>query len=204
MSWKLVTASIYLAAALPAGPRLPIPEFSISLDASPEDRFTEVLQYFKSDLQRFVAHLHGTNPVVKLLLAELVKHRGPENDELQGEIRNVAKVTGLPEADVHALQMFYEFNTIMVPIENFTGVRSNMSVKEIAGVLASPVATNLRMSVGCTGIVAMDDADGTVYHARNLDFSFSAYMQAMAFTGIFTRKGLEVFGRKPLLGTLPF
>jgi len=46
---------------------------------------------------------------------------------------------------------------------------------------------------GCTGIIATDDDDGTVYHARNLDFSFASYLQRLTYTGIFTKNGTEVF-----------
>jgi hypothetical protein len=200
MAWKLIATLICAAAAVSPSPRLPIPEFDINLDLAPEERFTEVLQHFKRPLLDFLQHLHANNPAVKLLLSEVVARRGPEVDEFQREIRNVARVTGIPEADAHALQMFYEMNTIMVPIENFTGTPHNMSVGDIASLLASFAASKVRMSVGCTGIVAMDDDDKTVYHARNLDFSFSKYMQAMAFTGIFTKNGAEVFRAQTIAG----
>jgi hypothetical protein len=175
------------------------------LDLSPDERFTEVTTHFTKPLQHFLTHLHGNNFAIKLLLGELVKRRGPENDELQGEIRNVAKIVGVPEAEVHALQMFYELNTIMVPIVNFTGFKRDMSVDEMAGLLTSMATSRLRregfpMHVGCTGIVAMDDADGTVYHARNLDFSFAKYLQALTYTGIFIKNGSEIFRAQTIAG----
>merc|ERR1712070_1119555 len=37
------------------------------------------------------------------------------------------------------------------------------------------------------------DDDGTVYHARNLDFSFAEYLQPLTYTGVFTKGGQEVF-----------
>jgi hypothetical protein len=200
MALKIATVLFAVVTALSPGPRLPIPEFDINLDVAPQERFTEVLQHFKQPLQEFVAHLHGNNRAIKFLLAEVVKRRGPENDEFQAEIRNVAKITGIPEADAHALQMFYEMNTIMVPKENFTDSAPGMSVEKMADMLASWAISKLGMHVGCTGIVAMDENDGMVYHARNLDFSFSKFMQAMAYTGVFTKNGVEIFRAQTIAG----
>ena len=45
----------------------------------------------------------------------------------------------------------------------------------------------------CTGIIARNEADGTVYHARNLDFSFAKYLQAMTYNAVFVRGGKELF-----------
>merc|ERR1719291_1020034 len=53
---------------------------------------------------------------------------------------------------------------------------------------------------GCTGIIAWDRQDSTVYHARNLDFSFAEYLQAMAYTGIFKKNGAEVFRAQTIAG----
>merc|ERR1712070_539519 len=53
---------------------------------------------------------------------------------------------------------------------------------------------------GCTGIIATSDEDGTVYHARNLDFSFAEYLQPMTYTGIFTKGGSEIFRAQTIAG----
>jgi len=42
--------------------------------------------------------------------------------------------------------------------------------------------------------------DGTVYHARNLDFSFAEYLQPMTYTGIFTKGGSEIFRAQTIAG----
>jgi hypothetical protein len=46
---------------------------------------------------------------------------------------------------------------------------------------------------GCTGIIARDENDGTVWHARNLDFSFSHWVQNLTYNARFMKKGKEVF-----------
>ena len=52
---------------------------------------------------------------------------------------------------------------------------------------------------GCTGIIA-NCQDGTVYHARNLDFSPVDVMTHLAYTGIFTKGGVEVFRSQMIAG----
>ena len=46
----------------------------------------------------------------------------------------------------------------------------------------------------------MDDFDGTVYHTRNLDFLLASYHQALAYTGIFKKNGVEVFRAQTVAG----
>ena len=40
---------------------------------------------------------------------------------------------------------------------------------------------------GCTGIIATDSTDGTVNHARNLDFTPVPFMTNLVYTGIFQK-----------------
>merc|ERR550539_209682 len=163
--------AVFVKVALSVGPRLPLPEFEVNLDDAPEHRFREVNKYFQEPLTDFVYYLHAHNPVVKFLTKELAKHRGPENDELQAEIRSVALTLNVTEDEVHALQMFYELNTIMVPLVNISGFGPGMGLEDVAGLLESAKPSRkhhmlLPPHVGCTGIIATDDEDGTVYHGR--------------------------------------
>jgi len=52
---------------------------------------------------------------------------------------------------------------------------------------------------GCTGIIA-SDAEGVVYHARNLDFSPVDVMTHLVFNGVFTKGGKEVFRSQMVAG----
>ena len=52
---------------------------------------------------------------------------------------------------------------------------------------------------GCTGIIATC-ADGTVSHARNLDFSPVNIMTNLVYTGIFTKGGKEIFRSQMVAG----
>jgi hypothetical protein len=200
-------AALLCGVALGSGPRLPIPEFKIDLDKDPEERFNEVVQHFKEPLAAFLNHLHMSSPLVKVIAGLVAMKRGKENDELQREIEGIAKQAGFAAGEVHALQMFYELNSVMIPIVNFTGVPN---IEEVADAMDRFQPHHLHhlqahrasypIHVGCTGIVAMDKEDGTVYHGRNLDFSFANYLQAIAYTGIFTKNGTEVFRAQTIAG----
>jgi hypothetical protein len=111
---------------------------------------------------------------VKALLFGLAEKRGLANEalELQGEIKGIAHLTNLPVYGVHAIQMLYELQTVMVPIENITIPWSGP---------------------GCTGVLAVNKDDGMVYHARNQDFSPAKYIQNLVYTGIFKKGGKEIY-----------
>jgi len=127
--------------------------------------------------------------------------RGQENPVLQGEIRGISKLIGVEEGLVHLIQMLYEFNTLMIPIVNFTGAPD----LELVASMLETIKPQQQMSefpigFGCTGIIAWDRNANTVHHARNLDFSFAEYLQAMAYTGIFKKGGKEVFRAQTIAG----
>lgn len=146
-------------------------EFEVNLDSAPEERFSEVAHHFNASIHAFY-NKYLASVAVKGLLFGLAEKRGKENVELDGEIMGYAKLCNLPAFGLHAVQLLYELQTLMVPIHNIT-----LPWK----------------GPGCTGIVATDKSDGMVYHARNLDFSPAKFMQDLIYTGIFTKGGKEVF-----------
>eukprot|EP00418_Pyrodinium_bahamense_P082999 CAMPEP_0179052758 /NCGR_PEP_ID=MMETSP0796-20121207/21921_1 /TAXON_ID=73915 /ORGANISM="Pyrodinium bahamense, Strain pbaha01" /LENGTH=448 /DNA_ID=CAMNT_0020749331 /DNA_START=66 /DNA_END=1410 /DNA_ORIENTATION=+ len=157
------------------GQRRAVPEFAIHLDDDPAHRFAAVVSHFNASLQAFYKEFFANGllkPLTWLALEELSRWRGPESAELQAEINGIAHLAGLPAFGIHAMQMLYELQTLMVPVDNITVPWRGP---------------------GCTGIVALNKADNTVYHARNLDFSPKKYMQDLVYTGVFKRGGQEVF-----------
>ena len=89
---------------------------------------------------------------------------------MQAEVAGLAAASRLPLKFVQSIQMLYELQTLMVPIVNFTG--------EALDVLPAGFEELARIpwrGPGCTGIIAKG-SDGTVYHARNLDFSPVQFM----------------------------
>jgi len=181
-----------------ARPPLPVPEFKIDLDKAPEDRFTEVIKHFQGPLYDVYAHNVLKSPILKPIVAsfvkQFVKHRGDENEELMGEIRGMSAAMSedarIPADVLHLAQFLYELQSIMVPIENITfpwGPHENETLQR------SPV------QFGCTGIIAQG-SDGTVYHARNLDFSFAHWLGNMTYNGVFYKGGKELYTAQMIAG----
>jgi len=122
----------------------------------------------------------------------LTNIRGKENEEQQGEIQGLADQSGLPLKFVQGIQMLYELQTLMVPIVNFTQLPIPKEWEALARIpWRGP---------GCTGIIATDSTDGTVNHARNLDFSPVDVMTHLVYTGIFKKGGVEIFRSQMVAG----
>jgi hypothetical protein len=173
---RFASAAVLLQSSAASSPsRRLAPIFDIDLDASPDKRYEKVVSNFNSSIQtiyqEFFFGLKGD--AVRALLFGLAAKRGKEVDvELQGEIEGIAKLTGLPVYGVHSIQMLYELNTLMVPIENITLPWTGP---------------------GCTGIIAMNKEDGMVYHGRDQDFSPAHILQDLVYTGVFKKGGKELF-----------
>lgn len=196
---RLLLASL-CAGALSVNHR-PVPEFTINLDSEPEDRFIEVLTNFAAPLQNFVKFIHADNSTVKAIASAIALKRGRETEEFNRELNGMSKVTGIAKNELHMVQMLYELNTLMIPIVNFTHGSADMDLfAELIGeVLPSHLKAPEPFHFGCTGIIATGE-DGTVYHARNLDFSFAEYLQPLVYTGIFTKGGSEIFRSQMIAG----
>merc|ERR1719469_222857 len=157
----------------------------------------------------FINFLPAENPVVRLLAKEISKRRGPENDEFQGEIEGIATQLGVDLAEIHLMQIIYELNTLMIPLVNLTGHlggREIVDLEQVVGLLDAAPPRQRGIDIihpirfGCTGIIALNKEDGTVYHARNLDFSFAKWLQPLVFTGIFKKNGHELFRIQTIAG----
>lgn len=172
--------------------RRPVPEYEINLDLDPQDRFAALVPKFNSTVWKFFNTYFANDKILTTALYDLVDQRGFENPEMQAEIEGMSDVSGLPLKFVQGIQMLYELQTLMVPIENITQFPLPKEFEVFAHVpWRGP---------GCTGIIAMDKNDGTVYHARNLDFSPKDIMQDLAYTGIFKKNGKEVFRSQMIAG----
>ena len=53
---------------------------------------------------------------------------------------------------------------------------------------------------GCTGIIAKNAHDGTVWHARNLDFAPVPFMTHLVYNGVFTKNGQEIYTAQMIAG----
>jgi len=169
-------------------PALPVPEFKINLDLDPEERFKEVIEHFQEPLYD-VYDTMANNAFVRNLYNKIAEHRGTENDELAGEIRGFSKYSKIPLAAMQAAQLLYELQTIMVPVENVTWPWGQTTYR-----------TGQEPSFGCTGIIARSADDGTVNHARNLDFMLAKWLSNMTYNGVFYKNGVELFTAQMIAG----
>jgi hypothetical protein len=186
----MVRAGIFasLLAYASGRPVLPVPTFNIDLDLDPEERFKEVIAHFEEPLYG-VYNAYATNAVVRKLYEKLAAQRGPENDELAGEIRGISKYSKIPLEAIQAAQLLYELQTIMVPVENITWPWNQVTQR-----------TGQEPAFGCTGIIARSADDATVTHARNLDFSFAKWLGNMTYNGVFHKQGKELFTAQMIAG----
>jgi hypothetical protein len=207
--------SLLLLAVGSASARRTVKEYVINLDSPPGARYNALVPDFNATVWGFFNKYFAKDVILRDALYALVDLRGKESDaEMQAEIDGLANASKLPAKFVHGIQTLYELQTIMVPIVNFS--------HHSAGSLGLPKGweafnhTNAWNQVGprgwealtrlpwrgpgCTGIIALDKSDGTVNHARNLDFAPVDVMTNLVYTGIFTRGGKEVFRSQMVAG----
>ena len=206
----------FIALALLAGSahavdHRPAPVYTIDLDLPPEQRFAVLLDPssgFNQTVWEFWDEYFADDAALTSALYRLVDNRGDEPDaEMMGEIRGLASLSKLPTKFVQGIQMLYELQTIMVPIVNVSRLPAGLVP---AGALnytwheSMPqgweALARMPIGPGCTGIIATNREDGTVTHARNLDFMPSAIMNKLVYVGIFTKNGKEVFRSQMVAG----
>uniref|UniRef100_A0A7S0JHN9 ceramidase n=1 Tax=Calcidiscus leptoporus TaxID=127549 RepID=A0A7S0JHN9_9EUKA len=191
-----------------ATPHRPVPVYTIDLDLPPEQRFHVLLDpatNFNTTVWEFWNKYFVHDKLLTDALFLLVDARGEEPGEMQAEIKGLSDLSRLPLKFVQGIQMLYELQTIMVPVVNVSRLRG-----EVVGAINYTFHETMpkgwealaRMPVGpgCTGIIATNSLDGTVSHARNLDFFPSAIMNKLVFTGVFTRNGTELFRSQMVAG----
>jgi len=189
MATALFTFFACLVYALDGRPVLPVPEFHINLDVAPEERFKEVIQHFEATLYDFYAKNVKDSAILKDIIDQIVAHRGEEVPELAAEIRGIAKYSKIPINFIKVAQLLYELQTVMIPFENITWPWGQ-TTQLLGG----------DFKVGCTGVIARSADDGTVTHARNMDFSFAKWMANMTYNAIFSKGGQELYTAHMIAG----
>jgi len=175
-----------------------VPQFIIDLDRAPEDRYSDLFVSpetgFNESVWVFYSKYFAEDEALTEALYGLSAKRGPENAELQGEIEGLANLSKLPREFVSSIQMLYELQTLMVPTVNLTDAADNFP-RGYEGLARIPWR-----GPGCTGIIALNSMDNSVYHARNLDFSPKDIMAKLVYNGIFMKGGVEVFRSQMVAG----
>jgi hypothetical protein len=146
-----------------------VPSYVINLDLDPQDRYNELIPHFNDTVWEFYTDYFLQYPGLRHLLLNISEVRGPENDEITGELEGFAAMTKLPFEFLKAMQMFEEIQTMMIPVVNFSDVRERRArfpngYEDLDLFPAS-------IGGSCTAIIATNAADGMVYQARNLDVS---------------------------------
>jgi len=186
------------------------PTFEINLDKPPEQRFSVIFDPaagFNETVWEFYNMYFANNERLKEALYHLVATRGEEVPEMQGEIRGLAMGSKLPLPFVQGIQMLYELQTVMVPIVNVSRLPKRLVStlnytfeRETAPPEWAALSQIPWRGPGCTGIIATNTLDGTVSHARNLDFMPHRIMSRLVYTGIFTRNGTELYRSQMVAG----
>lgn len=196
-----------MAVSVVVSGRVPIPNYVIDLDVAPSERWADIIVNgtsgggvpFNRTFWQFYEEYVVSHSAVKEALFALVAKRGPEADEeFMEELEGIAFYSRLPVEFVQGIQMLYELQTLMVPIVNFTGGALASDCCE----LPAPYEALGRLpwrGPGCTGVLARV-ADGSVAHARNLDFAPMPIMHPLVFTGVFVKRGVEVFRSQMMAG----
>ena len=176
----------------------PVPTYTINLDAAPEHRYDHIVgdlsNGFNATVWGFWNKYFANDKILTDVLFGISDKRGDEVPEMQAEIEGLAAASGLPLKFVKSIQMLYELQTLMIPIVNFTKKKTDAIPAGFEALARIPWR-----GPGCTGIIAKC-ADGTVYHARNLDFAPLDVMSKLVYVGIFTKGGKEVFRSQMVAG----
>ena len=203
MKFSTVIVSAVVAGA---AARREMSTFDIDLDLPPSERYLKLLPQFNGTVWKFYNDHFASNKTLTDALYAIALKRGPEPTEMQEEIRGLSKASKLPFEFVKAIQMLYELQTLMVPVENVTAADAqrleNFTQYSLPAGFEALAHLPWR-GPGCTGIIAVDSTDGSVNHARNLDFSPVPIMTNLAYTGIFKKGGKEIFRSQMIAGYCP-
>jgi N-acylethanolamine-hydrolysing acid amidase len=172
-----------------------VPHFTIDLDQAPEKRFTEVATHFKEQYNDLFQKYFNNEETIEVA-KEVSLIRGAENKELMGELDGVSKASGIPQFLLHANQLQTPLQTLKGPFlrylheMNLTMPGSSTGIPKSATEFAEMFQVP---SYGCTGIIAKDEGDGSIWHARNLGYALSHWLQKMTYNAKFTKGGKEVY-----------
>jgi hypothetical protein len=172
----------------------PVPTFEINLDDPPADRFTHVARRFKKQYYKFYNEFGNSTGALNMALGSSLM-RGPEDPELQAEAEGVAKALGIPAYYIQQQQLAFPLQEMKGPFFTYLH-KMNMSIpsdETMLKTVASPQFLKMFPAFGCTGIIARDDNDGTIWHARNLDIGFQHWIQNLTYNAVFKKGGKEIF-----------
>jgi len=163
-----IAAFALAAVVLGDRPKSPLKKYTINLDLAPEERFKELVLDHKN-------YIHVVVAALRLLFSgnsakQFLNATNP-SDEHRREMEGIASALGLKYEDALMANFFYELS-------------------ECTGSETMPEEWRSVVSRSCTGIVAQS-SDGTVYHARNMDYPTA--FAPLQYDGTFIKGGKVVF-----------
>lgn len=194
-----------------------VPEFHIDLDRPPRDRFREVATFFAAAMKRFHKSFGGEHSLAMKFARSLATARGDEESELMQEMQGISDTADVPAYFIQAMSLIPEAQSmrgpfalylhaqnLTLPAEDVFSPERAYPYQQLFSALSDEILESFPM-VGCTGIIAKDGNDGTVFHARNLDVqsaSFQPWMQNLTYNAVFTRGGNKLYTAS-LIATSP-
>ena len=154
---------------------IPARRFAIDLDLPPKQRWLEVVNAYRTDLEFILKQVKTLVPKSVLGIVSMVGSRMetivpyPYNYEILGIAENL---DGVSVGDVLLANLIYEFTAF------------NHGKKGTGGKKEGELA--------CTSIVA-EAINGSIFHGRNLDYSLVKFLENMTVTVDFQRKGKTVY-----------
>ena len=154
------------AARSAAGDAVPAKRFVINLDLSPKERWAEVVDTYKSNLEYILKEIKMILPQALIngvsKIGEKIEDHVPYpyNQEIVGI---ADRLDGVNKGDILLANIIYEITAF------YKG-------KKNSGVMA------------CTSIVA-ETLNGTIFHGRNLDYSIVKFIENMTVTLDFQKEG---------------
>ena len=179
--------------------------YEINLDLPPSQRYIHLMDNSKNKFNEtvwsFYQKYFENDKILTNILYKISDKRGLEPTEMQEEIQAFSDLSRLPLKFVQSIQLLYELQTFMVPIVNLTK-HSNVP-KWMGRTFPTGYEALGRIpwrGPGCTGIIAQNVQDGTVWHARNLDFAPVPFMTHLVYNGIFQKNGKEIYRAQMIAG----
>lgn len=166
-----VMISLLALATLPTQPQMK--QYVINLDAAPENRWDAVVADHRKELRLLIALVDGLLEGLAPQAAKELVDAVVLPDEMQREMRGIAKAGGVSYRQILTANMFYE-------------------ISEVSGVLHS-------VSKSCTSIVAQH-VNGSVMLARNQDYP--PPFRALLFQAAFQRHNVTQYVGTTYAGTI--
>lgn len=145
---------------------VPAPRYVVNLDLPAQDRWNHVIVNYKSDLQNLVKEL---------------------KEMVSPEVLRLASILG----DSVEKYVPYPYNLEMVGVATTGGVTLGETL--LGNLLYEVTAYKSKLAQkACTSIVA-EALNGTMYHGRNLDYSFTELLRNATIIVDFQSKGKTLY-----------